>query len=426
MISLRCHQEVLKLTFMKTEKLENAYLALIKDNRIYDCSLHESASIIVKQCAVALSASRTSIWVSYDDESVLHCLSLYSCDQDTYESGAVINKEQLPRYFAALNNERVLDVRNAIEDARTRELAESYLVPLDICSLLDATLRHQGKVKGVVCVEMMGRQRIWSKDEIMFVASVADLFSQRMIVDELARSECNYGSLYENTSEGIVVFSGSVFSDVNPAACKMYGGSREEIIGLSPIDLSPEFQSDGQLSATKALAFIGACLQGTPQNFEWTHKRVDGTEFHADITLNAVKYKGEDTLFAHIRDITERKVAEEQANLAKTKLEHRAAHDSLTGLMNRYQLHSHINKIIGSESDKNRTSGIALLLLDLNRFKEVNDTLGHATGDKVLVQIAVILNECVKQIGGCLFRLGGDEFVAVFDARHCSEPFEQY
>ena len=410
---------------METDSLENAYLALIKDNRIYDFALNESAAIIVKQCAVTLSAGRASIWVSYDDESALHCLSLYSADQNIYQSGAVINEKELPHYFAALSRERVIDARNAIVDFRTRELVDSYLIPLNICSLLDATLRHQGKAKGVVCVEMIGRQRIWTKDEKMFVASIADLFSQRMIVDELARSEYNYKALYENTSEGIAVFSGGVFSDVNPAGCKMYGGSRDEIIGKTPIDFSPEYQSDGQLSANKALAYIDACLQGVPQNFEWTHQRVDGTEFFAEITLNAVKFKGEDTLFALFRDINDRKVAEEQANHAKEKLEHRAAHDSLTGLMNRYQLHNHIDSITGGECRENSRSRIALLLLDLNRFKEVNDTLGHATGDKVLVQLAVVLNESITKIGGCLFRLGGDEFVAIFDSRNCSEPFDK-
>lgn len=409
---------------MNTTSFENAYLALIRDNLIFDCSLGDSASIIAKQCALALSVSRASVWVSWGNESVLHCLSLYSLDLDTNESGAVLKAHSFPRYFAALGNERVIDAVNACEDPRTSELTQSYLRPLDIHSLLDATLRNKGKVEGVLCLEMMGEQRNWTKDEQMFVASVADLFSQRMIVDELARSEKKYKALYEYTSEGIAVFSGDQFVDVNPAACKMYGGSREEIIGKTPIDLSPEFQSDGQSSAEKSAYFITECLSGTPQNFEWTHMRLDGTEFFADITLNAVRLNGEDTLFALVRDISDEKMAEEQALIAKEKLEFRAAHDSLTGLMNREQLHSYVDSIISSDPCKKVSSKIALLLLDLNRFKEVNDTLGHATGDSVLVKLAEILNQHVAKIGGCLFRLGGDEFVAVFDVERSTEPFE--
>ena len=409
---------------MNSAKFEDAYLELIKDNRTFDQSLKDSASYIAKQCALTLSVSRASIWLSENDNSSLRCLSLYRADLDSYESGAVISDESYPTYFTALGNARVIDAHNALEDPRTGELSQSYLVPLDIHSMLDATIRHQGKVKGVVCLEMAGHKRNWTIDEQMFVASVADLVSQEMIIDDLALSEGKYKSLFEHTDEGILLFSNFVFSDVNPAICKMYGENKEELLGKTPIHYSPEYQSDGQLSSTKAMAYINACLQGIPQNFEWTHIRRDGTEFYADITLNAVKYAGEDTLFALVRDITEKKVAEEQAQRAKEKLVFRAAHDSLTGLKNRDQLHIHIDSLINEDSDKSSPSQIALLLLDLNRFKEINDTLGHATGDKVLVKLAIILDERVTAIGGSLFRLGGDEFVAVFDAKGCSEPLE--
>ena len=409
---------------MNSAKFEDAYQALVKDNRTFEYSLHDSASNIAKQCAMALSVSRASIWLSGDDNTTLHCLSLYRADLDICESGAVISADSYPTYFAALGNQRVIDASNALEDPRTSELSQSYLVPLDIHSMLDATLRHQGKVKGVLCLEMAGHKRYWTKDEQMFVASIADLVSQKMIIDDLALSEGKYKSLFEHTDEGIILFSNFVFSDVNPAICKMYGESKEELLGKTPIHYSPEYQSDGQLSSTKAMAYIKASLQGTPQNFEWTHIRKDGVEFFADITLTAIKFAGEDTLFAIVRDITGRKVAAEQAQRAKEKLVFRAAHDSLTGLKNRDQLHIYIDSIINEDSDKNSPSQIALLLLDLNRFKEVNDTLGHSTGDKVLVKLAIILDEQVTAIGGSLFRLGGDEFVAVFDGERCSEPLE--
>ena len=404
---------------------ENAYLALIKDNRIFEGSLQDSASHIAKQSALALSVGRASVWVSYDDESVLHCLSLYNVDQDSYEHGTILRKKNIPRYFEALNNERVVNTANALEDPRTRELKSSYLIPLDIHSLLDATLRSKGKLKGVLCLEMIGCQRDWTKDEEMFVASVADLISQRLIVDELAKSEKKYKSLYESTSEGIAIFGGDKFADVNSPLCNMFLGSRDEFIGLTPIDLSPKFQEDGQLSTIKGGKFRSECLRGNPQNFEWKHKRLDGTEFFAEIALNPVTCNGENTMFALFRDITDRKVAEEQATLAKENLMFRAAHDSLTGLKNREQLHKCIDSLTSKDSAENGFSKIALLLLDLNRFKEVNDTLGHATGDKVLVKLAEILNKQVSKIGGILFRLGGDEFVAVFNVESCTEKLEK-
>ena len=409
---------------MNSSNFDNAYLALLKDNRVYDSSLEESAAIIAKHCAQALSVSRASVWVPQHDASVLQCLSLYNLDHDIYESGAILTEEAFPRYFAALNNERVIDAVNAFDDPRTNELTDSYLIPLDIHSLLDATLRHQGKVRGILCLEMKRQQRNWSKEELMFVASVADLLSQRMIIDDLVLSENKYKGLYENTSEGIVLFRNDRIVDVNPAACRMFRGSKEELMGKTPADLSTKFQHDGHLSETRGKFHIAECLRRNPENFEWIHKRLDGTEFYADLTLNSVVLAGKTTLFALIRDITDKKEAEVRALIANEKLVFRAAHDSLTGLMNREQLHTHVTRIIDNDSGKNTTSKIALLLLDLNRFKEVNDTLGHATGDKVLVKLAHILNQTVSATGGSLFRLGGDEFVAVFDSDNCTEALE--
>ena len=404
--------------------LDDAYIELLKDNRIYDSTLPDSASFIAKHCALALSVTRASVWVSSKDGKVLECLALYCADHDALEQGALLESKAYPGYFNALHNERVIDASNAVDDPRTAELADSYLVPLDIHSLLDATLRHQGRVRGVLCLEMRGRPRRWTQEEQMFVASVADLVSQRLIIDELAASESRYQALYESTTEGISIFSGSEFMDVNPAMCQIFRCKPEDLIGKSPIEISPEFQSDGRRSDELALEKIEACLQGTPQRFEWTHRRLDGTNFPAEVLLNTIKLGGEDDFFAIIRDITERKDAEGKALLAQNELEYRAAHDSLTGLQNRERLHMHVTDIIARSSAECESSKIALLLFDLNRFKEINDTLGHATGDRVLVKISEVLNNQIAAIGGNLFRLGGDEFVAVFEAHGCSEPFE--
>jgi PAS domain S-box-containing protein len=309
---------------MKPATFEKTYLSLVKDNRIFDSALHESAGIIAKQCALALMASRASVWVAGETNAKLHCLSLYITETDSYESGAVLDREVYPGYFEALANERVIDASDTLTDLRTCDLAESYPIPLNVRSLLDATLRHQGKVNGVLCFEMVGQQRDWTREEQVFVASVGDLVSQRLIVDDLIRSEEKYKALYEHTNDGIGIFADSVFTDVNPAACKIFGGERHEIIGKTPTDLSPEFQNDGQRSFDKAMSYIQKCLDGETQNFEWTHKRLSGENFQADITLNAVRLAGKDTFFSLIRDITDRKEAERQAEIAQGKLEYRA------------------------------------------------------------------------------------------------------
>ena len=407
---------------MNSSGLEDSYLALVKDNRIVDSSLHESASVISRHCALAISASRASVWMSQGDNSVFHCLSLYSADKDTNESGAVLEEKYFPRYFKALAVERVIDAHRAMYDSRTSELTESYLKPLDVHSLLDSTIRHRGNVVGVLCIEMVSEERYWSKEEQAFVTSVADFISQRIIADELMRSEETYKALFDHTSEGIIVLSDGKCADINPALCSMFRGTRDDLIGKSPVELSPLYQPDGQPSVDVAMGYISKCLQGEPQNFEWVHQRLDGTQFHADIALNAVRLAGEDTVFALIRDITERKDAEEKAIIAQEKLAWRATHDPLTSLLVRDQLHVYFDEMIKNKAANECQESIALMLLDLNRFKEVNDTLGHATGDGVLIKLSSILIQQINELGGYLFRLGGDEFVALFDCARCDEP----
>lgn len=397
---------------MNKIRLDDSYLELIKDNRVVDSALHEGAALIARHCALVTSVSRASVWMSKGEHGVLHCVSLYDLHSDSYESGAVLEEKVFPRYFNALSTERVIDAHDAMVDERTSELTDSYLKPLNVRSLLDATVRHRGNVIGVLCMEMVGEEREWTKEEQVFVASVADFISQRVILDELVLREETYEALFEHTNEGIVVFSDGKFAEVNPAMCSIFGGSKDELVGKNPAEVSPPYQPDGRASADAAMGYVGKCLSGEPQNFDWVHQRLDGTLFHADISLNAVSLAGEETLFALVRDITDRKEAEEKAFVAQEKLAYRATHDPLTGLLVRDQLHVYFDEITKGRSDELL---IALMLLDLNRFKEVNDTLGHSTGDNVLVKLANILTEQVEKFNGNLFRLGGDEFVALFE-----------
>lgn len=409
---------------------EDAYLSTVKNPLVYQDDLIASASIIISDCAKALKTTRASFWLLSEESAAIEgqaemdCLALYDAPSGTFESGAVLSQALFPRYFDALYRGRVLDAVDTFTDPRTSELTETYLSVLDVRSLLDATIRdvRTGDLQGVLCAEMVGAQRDWTTDEKMFVASMSDLLSQRLITNEWNKSQSSYQSLYEHTTDAIMVFRNGVFQQVNPAACEMFGANADQLIGMTPVERSPEFQPDGRPSGPAAMAYIEQSMKGTPQTFEWVHTRLDGTEFDAEITLKSIDVSGEQTLFAMATDITERKKAEQVAKLAQLELEHRASHDSLTGLLNRDQLHGHVEGMISKISKPNHRLG--LILLDLNHFKEINDTLGHSTGDKVLVAVAAQLSNHVSALHGTLFRLGGDEFVAVFCSESANAPFD--
>jgi predicted signal transduction protein with EAL and GGDEF domain len=137
--------------------------------------------------------------------------------------------------------------------------------------------------------------------------------------------------------------------------------------------------------------------------FEWMHKRADGTEFPADVLLSRVIHGEETLIYATVRDTTERKNTEAQI----TRM---ARYDTLTGLANRRLFVDSLEQAI-ARARRNAIS-FAVLYLDLDHFKDVNDTLGHPIGDLLLQAVAERLQSRVRE-GDTVARFGGDEFAVI-------------
>ncbi|MEJ2362008.1 MAG: diguanylate cyclase [Gammaproteobacteria bacterium] len=418
---------------------------------------------------------------------------------------------------------------------------------------------------------------------IGFMGIADDLSEQKNIQASLRDSEARYRTLFEHGVDANFLVKDDCFIDCNPATLKMFGCTREQIIGETPMRYSPPLQPDGIPSVKKAREKIDAAYHGKSQFFEWRHIRHDGTPFDAEITLNFVQIGGEPHILATVRDITERKRNEGEiersrleliqhneslsllnqlayrldstlsldeilhetmqtllgltntpniaiyllepgddrilklaashgfpskvtelgrslprkgslsglaladgkvmvtsditddmrlypsikkgltaigahsgiiiplfyqnsplgtvnliytdkvefgqleketlASLGNTlalsianarhveNLAYQARHDSLTQLPNRSMLHETLNQWIERKSHSDEH--IALLLLDLNHFKDINDTLGHQIGDRILTLIGERLNPFNERKQTFVARLGGDEFAIV-------------
>lgn len=132
---------------------------------------------IVKQCAKQLRVERVSIWVLNESKDQILCELLYKLKDNSYESGAVLLREDCPSYFKAMHKKRIINASDAWKDASTSEFAESYLQPLGITSMLDAPIFSRGKLYGVLCIEQTNEARIWDVAELSYGASVADTIS---------------------------------------------------------------------------------------------------------------------------------------------------------------------------------------------------------------------------------------------------------
>jgi diguanylate cyclase (GGDEF)-like protein/PAS domain S-box-containing protein len=249
-----------------------------------------------------------------------------------------------------------------------------------------------------------------------FLGIAVDLSEKKAILANLTDSENRYHTLFDNAGDAIFLLRENHFVECNPATLKIFGCHKDQIINSTPERFSPKFQPDGSLSRDKALEKINAALEGKPQFFEWQHIKCDGSVFAAEVTLNKVVIADQLHLLVAVRDITERKEIERQ-------LEYQAKHDSLTNLPNRFMLHEAFPRFVAQANAGNKC--VALLLFDLDRFKEINDTLGHHVGDKVLENIGPKLLGNAHHPDVMLARLGGDEFAMLFVCKEDMEKLSQ-
>jgi diguanylate cyclase (GGDEF)-like protein/PAS domain S-box-containing protein len=157
--------------------------------------------------------------------------------------------------------------------------------------------------------------------------------------------------------------------------------------------------------------YIDAAFRGEKQVFERQMPLPDGEVRHSLATYTPRIVDGQVVgLIAHVADVTPLKQAQEALRLAKEDAEARAAHDPLTGLPNRLLLHETLGRAIAA-AVRGRES-LAVMSIDADHFKEINDSLGHAAGDRLLVELAARIRRSLRACD-TVFRVGGDEFVAL-------------
>ena len=232
---------------------------------------------------------------------------------------------------------------------------------------------------------------------LRLIGTAQDITDIRRLESEMAL----LGTAFKHSGEAILISDHeNRILTVNPAFTALTGYTQEEVVGRNPSLLSAGRSTPEDHRRMWAALKKDAYWQG-----EVWDRRKDGGVYPKWLTISvifddagAVRY-----YMAHFTDISAERAAE-------AKLHHMAHHDMLTGLFNRYSLKDRLEHSLAVA--RRNTGRVALMFIDLDRFKGINDTLGHHVGDELLVEVSQRLKNCVRE-SDVVARLGGDEFVVM-------------
>jgi len=222
-----------------------------------------------------------------------------------------------------------------------------------------------------------------------------------------------FETLYQKSADGIWLLKEGVFVDCNEAIMKMFKAKdKQKLINVSLADLSPEFQPDEQSSYEKALWMNALASQNSVHKFEWQARDCEGKLFWISIVMTTIHMNKGIIQHCSVRDITIRKELEEENKKQKKLLMHQVEHDILTGLPNRNLLQDRLTQAIKKASRDDKVLGV--MFVDVDKFKSVNDSLGHDAGDMLLKTIALRMKNSIRETD-TVARLSGDEFIVLLD-----------
>jgi len=221
---------------------------------------------------------------------------------------------------------------------------------------------------------------------------ISDITRHRQAEAALRESEDRLAKFMHASAEGIVFHKGGFVTDVNPPLLALMGYTLPELLGRSTVDF---------VAPDQRARVIAVMTAGDEISYDSALIHRDGTRIPVEFIVRTMHYQGERLRMTIVRDIRDRLEAQ-------ARIHHLAHHDELTGLPNRMAFNERAQALLAQAAAAGH--GLALLFIDLDHFKRVNDSLGHPAGDVLLQTVAERIIATVRE-ADVVSRFGGDEFV---------------
>jgi PAS domain S-box-containing protein len=309
-----------ELELLKSEnrlrKQQTALVELTKKQVFYHSNLQSAIQAIVETAAQTLEVEWVGVWFYQNERNFIYTLDRYQLSQQHHSSGLQLFAENYPTYFQTLETEEILVADDAQNDPRTQEFAETWLVPQNICSMMDVPIRSGGKTVGVICHEHVGSIRHWTIEEQNFASSLAHTVSLAIEVSEralaeaqLRESEARFHSAFDHAAIGMALVSlQGNWLQVNPSLCEMLGYSESELLTTTFQEIT--YPEDLEID----LGYMHRMLTGEIPYYHlekrYLHKQ--GRIVWIMLSVSLVRDRQDRPLYfiSQIQDITERKRTE--------------------------------------------------------------------------------------------------------------------
>lgn len=376
-------------------------LAKLATHRYGAKPLQEAAELITEAACAIYAVSYGSVWMIED--TTFKPVTQFKQGSGTVTALEDFDSLPYPRYIHALHGERVIDAYDARNDLRTYELAE-YFKSRGVVSLLEAGIHTDGELVGVLRLEHTGENRQWQMDEIAFAGELADHIGQAMLnhqrLDAIHSLHLFQRAVEQASSACLLLDRDGRIKYVNPSFTAITQYTSEEALGRNIAKLPVLEDIDGILRDTRTALAHNSSWQG---EFRGRRKNLIPYWGHLSVSKVLDSNRRLSNYVVIYEDVTENK-------LAQQRIERLAYTDNLTGLANRTCFIQTLEKRFNNGDAPN----LMLLLVDIDNFKRINDSLGHRIGDKLLVKLARRLIN-MFETRGLVSRFASNEFAILLD-----------